>query len=85
MAGMVGCGGGPGTLFFPSRGLEAAGLNERVGDHRHQGVSVQARPGSSFEMVETEFLLELLMRLFTDPSCLDGRGERLELRIGRQV
>ncbi len=41
-AGMVGCGGGPGTLF-PSRGREAAGLNERVGDHRHQSVSVQAR------------------------------------------
>ncbi len=36
-------------------------------------------------MVQPEFLLELLMRLFTDPSCLDGRGERLELRIGRQV
>ena len=39
-AGMVGCGGGPPTLFFPSRGLEAAGLKERIGYHRHQGISV---------------------------------------------
>lgn len=85
MAGMVGCGGGPGTLFFPRRGLEAAELKERVGDHRHQGMSVQADPGSPFEMVQPEFLLELLMRLFTNPSCLDGRGERLEFRFSWQV
>lgn len=39
-AGMVGCGGGPETLFFPSRCGEAAGLEEGVGDHRHQSVSM---------------------------------------------
>lgn len=78
MAGMVGCGGGPGILFFPPRCFEAAGLQEGVGDHRHQGVSVQARPGPALEMVEPEFLLELLMRLFADPSGFDGGGERLE-------
>ena len=27
-------------FFFPSRGLEAAGLEEGVGDHGHQGVPV---------------------------------------------
>jgi len=41
-------GGGPPTLFFPPRCLEAAGLEEGVGDHGHQGVSgcnpVQDRP-----------------------------------------
>ena len=26
--------------FFPARGFEAAGLEECVGDHRHQGVSM---------------------------------------------
>lgn len=26
--------------FFPSRCFEAAGLEEGVGDHRHQGMSV---------------------------------------------
>jgi hypothetical protein len=40
MAGMLGCGGGPTILFFPSRCFEAAGLKEGVGDHRHQGMSV---------------------------------------------
>jgi hypothetical protein len=39
MAGMLGCGGGPETLF-PSRDLEAAGLEEGVDNHRHQAVSV---------------------------------------------
>ena len=63
---MVGCGGGPPTSFFPSRCFEAAGLEEGVGDHRHQRVSVQTGPRSTFEVVEAEFLLELLMRLFTD-------------------
>ena len=36
-------------------------------------------------MIETEFFLELLVRLFTDPSCLDRGGECLEGGIGRQV
>jgi len=40
MAGMLGCGGGPPTLFLPSRCFEAAGLEEGAGDHGHQGVSV---------------------------------------------
>ena len=40
MAGMLGCGGGAPILFFPPRCLEAAGLEEGEGDHRHQGVSM---------------------------------------------
>ena len=44
MAGMVGCGGGPPTLFFPSRCFDAAGLEESEGDHRHQAMSVQPGP-----------------------------------------
>ena len=50
IAGMLGCGGGPPTLFFSSRSLEAAGLEEGVGYHRHQGVSVQSGPGPAFEV-----------------------------------
>ena len=56
MAGMLGCGGGPPTLFLPSRCFEAAGLEEGAGDHGHQGVSVnpvriptQAGRGYRFE------------------------------------
>ena len=36
-------------------------------------------------MVETKLLLELLMRLLTDPSGFDRGGEPLEARIRRQV
>ena len=36
-------------------------------------------------MVEAKLLLELLMRLLTDPSGFDRGGEHLEARIGRQV
>ena len=39
MAGIPGGGGGPATLFFPSRCGEASRLQEGVGDHRHQGMS----------------------------------------------
>ena len=85
MAGMVGCGGGAPTLFFPSRCAEAAGLEKGIGNHRHQRVSMQSGPGSILEVIETEFFLELLMSLFTDPSAFDCGGERFEARVGRQV
>ena len=71
MAGMVGCGGGPPAIFFPPRCFEAAGLEKGVSDHRHQGVSVQAGQGVAFEVIEAEFLLEVLMRLLANPSGLD--------------
>ena len=63
MAGRLGCGGGPPIFFFPTRGLEAAGLKEGIGHHGHQSVSVQPEPRSAFEVVEAKFLLHLLMRL----------------------
>ena len=85
MAGMLGWGGGPPILFFPPRCLEAAGLKESEGDHRHQGVSMEPRPGSAFEVIEAEFLLELLMSLLTDPSGLDRGSELSERGLGRQV
>ena len=85
MAGMVGCGGGPPILFFPSRGLEAAGLEEGIGDHGHQGVSVQPEPGSAFEVVEAKLLLELLMRLFADPSGFDCGGECPQADVGGKI
>ena len=58
IAGMLGCGGGPPILFFPSRCFEAAGLEEGIGDHRHERVAVQAMPGSAFEVVKAKLLLE---------------------------
>ena len=48
-------------------------LEEGECEHRHEGMTVKALPGSSLEVVEAEFLFQLLMGLFTNPSPLDGR------------
>ena len=42
-------------------------------------------PGPTFEVIEAEFLLELLMRLFTNPPDFDCRSELFQARIARQV
>ena len=81
-AGRLGCGGGPGILFPPSDLIEPSGLQKSIGDHREQRMAMQACPGASLEVVETEFFLQLLMRLLADPACLDGTCERLDWRIG---
>lgn len=47
-------------------------LEEGVSNHRHEGVTMETLPGSSLEVVEAEFLLQLLMRLLANPSRLDG-------------
>ena len=60
-------------------------LKEGIGDHCHEGVTVEAMPGSSLEVIETEFFLQLLVRRLADPPRLDGAGERLEGRAGGQV
>ena len=46
-------------------------LEERVSDHGHEGVSMEALPGSPFEVIEPEFLFQLLMGLFANPSGFD--------------
>ena len=46
-------------------------LEEGVSDHRHERMSMKALPGSSFEVVEPEFLFQLLMGLFANPSGFD--------------
>jgi len=48
-------------------------------------MSVEPFPRAPFEVVESEFFLELLMRLFADPARLDGAGQLLDWRVGRQV
>ena len=50
-AGKVGCGGGPLILFFPPCCFEPAILEESVSDHRHERVTMQTLPGSSFEVI----------------------------------
>jgi hypothetical protein len=60
-------------------------LQEGVGHHRHQGVAVKSDPGSSFEVIEAQFFLELLMGLFADPARLDRAGESLDRGVARQI
>ena len=74
-----------GGFFFPRRFGEAAGLQVRIGNPRHQGVAMEAMPGAAFEVIEAEFFLELLVGLLADPSRLDRGCERLEAGVGRQV
>ena len=49
-------------------------LEESVSNHGHERVAVEALPGSSLEVIKSEFFFQLLMRLFANPSCLDGGG-----------
>ena len=42
-------------------------LEERVSNHRHQRMTMKAVPRPSLEVVEPEFLLELLMGLLANP------------------
>ena len=70
-AGRVGWGGGPLILFFPPCGCETAILEEGVGDHRHERVTVKALPGPALEVIKAKFFFQLLVCLLADPSRLD--------------
>src|SRR5262245_59604138 len=85
MAGNVGCGGGPLILFFPPCRFEPAILQESVGDHRHERMTMEALPGSTLEVIETEFFLQLLVSLLANPSRLDGGRKRAQVSRRRQV
>src|SRR5262249_16909550 len=71
-AGKVGGGGDPLILFFPPCCFKPAILEESVGDHRHERMTVKALPGSALEVIETKFFFQLLVSLLANPSCLDG-------------
>ena len=60
-------------------------LEECVSNHCHQRVTMKAVPRPSLEVVETEFLLQLLVTLFADPSCLDRRSQAAQIHLGGQV
>jgi hypothetical protein len=73
----------PVDSFFPPRFF--AILEEGVSDHRHDRMTMQALPGSALEGIETEFFFQLLVRLFTNPSCLDGGRQGAQVGLCRQV
>ena len=60
-------------------------LEEGVGDHGHERVMVKALPGSSLEVIETEFFFQLLVSLLANPSRLDGGRQGAQVRLRRQV
>ena len=72
-------------LFFPLRFFEATVLKESESDHRHERVVVKSLPGSPFEVIEAEFLFQLLMGLLANPSCLDCGGQGAQIGRGRQI
>src|SRR6267142_3579268 len=84
-AGKVGWGGGPLFLFFPPCCCEAAMLEEGVRDHRHERMAMKALPGSSLEVIETEFFFQLLVSLLANPSRLDGGRQGAQVGLRRQV
>jgi hypothetical protein len=66
-------------LFFPPCCGEAAVLEEGVSDHRHERMTVKALPGSSLEVIETEFFFQLLVSLLANLSRLDGGRQGVEV------
>jgi hypothetical protein len=72
-------------LFFPPCCFESAMLEEGVGDHRHECMTMQALPGPSLEVIEAEFFLELLVGLLANPSRLDGSCQSVQVSVRRQV
>lgn len=79
--GRLGAGGGPGMgeAIFPRSCGTMFGKTEmlQVGksNARPQRGSVQACPGAALEVTEPQFLLQLLVCLFADPTRRDRRGE----------
>jgi hypothetical protein len=53
--------------FFPPCSCEAAILEESVGDHRHERVTVKALPGPALEVIKAKFFFQLLVCLLADP------------------
>ena len=60
-------------------------LEKGVSDHRHERVTMEALPGPALEVVETEFLFQLLVGLLANPSRLDGCRQGAQSGLRRQV
>lgn len=60
-------------------------LEEGVSDHGHECVTVETLPGSLLKVIKPEFLFQLLMRLFADPSRLDLGSQCAQICHGRQI
>ena len=72
-------------LFFPPRLCEATLLQEGVGDHSHQCVTMKTLPGSPLKVIKPEFFFRLLMSLLANPSCLDDGSQCAQICRSGQV
>src|SRR3712207_8355205 len=82
-AGRLGRGGGPAParLSPPLRRCEAAVLEEGVGEHRHERMAVQAGPGPALEVVEAEFVLQLLVGLDRKSTRLNSSHANISYAV----
>jgi hypothetical protein len=48
-------------------------------------MTVKALPGSSLEVIETEFFFQLLVSLLANPSRLDNSRQGAQVSLRRQV
>ena len=71
--------------FFPPCCCESAMLEKGVDDHCHKRMTVKALPGSSLEVIETEFFFQLLVSLLANPSRLDGSRQGAQVGLRRQI
>ena len=60
-------------------------LEKGVSDHCHERMTVKALPRSSLEVIEAEFLFQLLVSLLANPSRLDGRRQGAQIGRRREV
>ena len=55
-------------------------LEEGVGDHSHERMTVKAWPRSSLEVIEAEFFFQLLMGLLAD-----HRASMVAVKVRRSI
>jgi hypothetical protein len=60
-------------------------LEKGVGDHRHKRMAVKALPGSTLEVIKTEFFFQLLVSLLANSSRLDGGGQGAQVGLRWEV
>ena len=73
------------VYFLLGKHWPASALQTAKRNHGLQSMMVQPYPGSAFVVVQAEFILEVLMRLFAHPAGLDHTYQRLARHASRMV
>lgn len=75
----------PLILVTLTRRLQTEVLEESEGDHSQERMVVESEPGATLEVVESQLLLHLLVRLLAAPPRLDRSQELHSRSRGRMV